>query len=153
MNNASLSAARISSCKQLELLRREQNAFSFGLYRHAAALFQLVNSSAKFPLGNCPSQPPVTFAKFGATCNKRKMLHQSSCRCRKREVGLGCGGGVQTQINKPVEALPVTISWVRWWENFSALSGDIICEHVGVLRSPKVLERNPGTWSGRLEHF
>lgn len=52
---------------------------------------------------------PVTFAKFGATCNTRKMLHQSSCRCRKRGVG------VQRQINKPVEALPTTISWVRWW--------------------------------------
>lgn len=32
---------------------------------------------------------PVTFAKFGARCNKRKMLHQSSCRCRKRGVGVG----------------------------------------------------------------
>lgn len=31
----------------------------------------------------------------------------------REKWGWRCGGGVQTQINKPVEALPVTISWVR----------------------------------------
>lgn len=32
---------------------------------------------------------PVTLSKFGATCNKRKTLHQSSCTCgekKKRKV-------------------------------------------------------------------
>lgn len=27
---------------------------------------------------------PVTLSKFGATCNKRKTLHQSSCTCTKK---------------------------------------------------------------------
>ena len=47
------------------------------------------------------------------------------------------GGGFNSWEINQWKLCQQPFSGVRWWENFPTLSGDIICEHTGVLQSQK----------------
>lgn len=80
---------------------------------------------------------PVTFTKFGARFNKRKMLHQSHCGCRKRRWrrrGEGEGVGGNWEINQWKLCQHSFPGWDDG-KTFSYSLGDIICEHTASSRA------------------
>lgn len=85
---------------------------------------------------------PVAFAKFGARCSKGKMLHQSHRLLERRgeakaEKWISGGSASNDFQAEMMGKLPL-------------LSGDIICEHPGILKTAKVLEQNSGTLCKRV---
>lgn len=92
MNNATLSAAMISSCKQLESLREEQNPLFIWIVTAVPLLCFSSSTAVPSSLLGIAQVSPVTFAKFGAGCNGRKNAPSIKLQMQK-ERGWGGGGG------------------------------------------------------------
>lgn len=82
-----LSVTVIISCIQLELLRGTTNLCFFCFVTAKRLHFLSLSTAAPYPHLGISQVGPVTFSKFGARCNKRKMFHQSRRRCTESRDG------------------------------------------------------------------
>lgn len=133
LNNAALSAAKFSSWATQ---RNTMLLFIWFVTTMPLHCFSL-STAVPGPHLGFAQVSPVTFTKFGARFNKRKMLHQSRCGCRKRRWrrrGEGEGVGGNWEINQWKLCQHPFPGWDDG-KTFSYSLGDIICEHTASSRA------------------